>query len=95
MQRIVDTEWKCIDCPVNFSLCFKYYRPQPDYHAPAHSFKEIEPTGVIASNDGTDDGAGLPTDALGGEGGGDDTGQLGLESPGDLEFVLDEASIVE
>lgn len=36
-------EWKCIECPDNFSLCFKCYSHRSDLHDSEHTFQEIEP----------------------------------------------------
>ncbi|KAM0513489.1 hypothetical protein ACHAPE_007751 [Trichoderma viride] len=40
---IIGLEWRCIECPDNFSLCFKCYNHRSDLHDSEHTFQEIEP----------------------------------------------------
>ncbi|PNP41529.1 hypothetical protein TGAMA5MH_06630 [Trichoderma gamsii] len=43
LVSIIGLAWKCIECPNNFSLCFKCHRHRSDIHDLKHTFQKIKP----------------------------------------------------
>lgn len=43
IQEIRGSQWKCIECTNDFSLCFKCYGHRYELHDTEHSFQEIGP----------------------------------------------------
>lgn len=43
MTGIIGHQWQCVNCSVDFSLCFKCVDHRSDLHDLTHTFRIIEP----------------------------------------------------
>jgi hypothetical protein len=90
LVTILGSQWTCLECN-NFSLCFKCYGHQSEYHPPTHTFTETAPmyddddVRRSAFGSGNDESKNGSVD-----GGSGEEAQAEDYLSDDLEFIMDE-----